>query len=135
MRYFALIDGIRGAYGAAFPDLPGCTAMGKTLDEVMEAATESLGDWARSVESRGFTVPAPSSAENLRHDPEVASALAAGASLAAIVLVRATGKSVRANLSLDEGVVFALDAAAHRRGITRSAMVEIIARQHLPEIA
>jgi hypothetical protein len=27
-RYFAFLDGERGACGAAFPDCPGCTAMG-----------------------------------------------------------------------------------------------------------
>ena len=30
-RYIALIDGSAGAYGAVFPDLPGCTAMGKSM--------------------------------------------------------------------------------------------------------
>jgi hypothetical protein len=42
---------------------------------------------------------------------------------------------VRANLSLDGGVVAAIDAEAARRGITRSAMVEVMARQQLPEMA
>ena len=54
--------------------------------------------------------------------------------LAAILAVRSTGKPVRANLSLDQGIVSAIDAAAHRRGITRSAMVEMLARQHLYEM-
>jgi hypothetical protein len=42
---------------------------------------------------------------------------------------------VRANLSLDGGVVAAIDAEAAPRGITRSAMVEVMARQQLPEMA
>jgi hypothetical protein len=29
--YGVLIDGRRGGYGVVFPDLPGCTAMGRTL--------------------------------------------------------------------------------------------------------
>ena len=33
-RYTALIDGEDGAYGVAFPDLPGCVATGKTREEV-----------------------------------------------------------------------------------------------------
>ena len=32
MRYFVMIDGKIGAYGVVFPDLPGCAAMGKTID-------------------------------------------------------------------------------------------------------
>lgn len=135
MRYIALIDGGPGAYGVVFPDLPGCTAMADTLDQAMTAAADSLRDWINTVESGGSPIPAARSAETLRTDPEVAEALAEGATLAAILVVRSTGKPVRANLSLDEGIVSAIDAAAHKRGITRSAMVEMLARQHLFELA
>ena len=134
MRYFALIDGKPGAYGVAFPDLPGCTAMGDTLDQAMAGASASLADWIGTIEGDGGAVPPPSPAESLRCDPEVAAALADGACLAAVLLVRATGRSVRANLSLDEGLVAAIDAAARSRGVTRSGMVSIIVRQHLHEM-
>jgi predicted RNase H-like HicB family nuclease len=134
MRYIALIDGEPGAYGVAFPDLPGCTAMADTLDEAIAGGARALAEWATTVEARGASIPAARSIEDLRSDPEVADALADGATLAAILLVRATGKPVRANLSLDEGIVSALDVAARRRGVTRSAMVEILAREHLFEM-
>lgn len=134
MRYFALVDGKPGAYGVVFPDLLGCTAMGRTLDKAIEAASASLTDWAATVRERGGTVPAPRSAEALRCDPEVAEALAEGACMVAVLHVSATGKPVRANLSLDEGLVAALDAAAHRRGVTRSGMVSIILWQHMHEM-
>ena len=45
-RYPALIDGKKGAYGVAFPDLPGIVAMGKTIDEAMVNAEEALRDYA-----------------------------------------------------------------------------------------
>ncbi len=135
MRYIALIDGGPGAYGVVFPDLPGCTAMADTLDQAMAAAAAALGDWINTVESSGNPIPAARTAESLRGDPDVSEALAEGASLAAILVVRSTGKPVRANLSLDEGIVSAIDAAARTRGITRSAMVEMLARQHLFELA
>ena len=32
MRYVALVDGKKGAYGVVVPDLPGCTSAGKTID-------------------------------------------------------------------------------------------------------
>ena len=134
MRYIALIDGGPGAYGVVFPDLPGCTAMADTLDLAMTAAADSLRDWINTVEISGNQVPAARSAEALRTDPDVSEALAEGATLAAILVVRSTGKPVRANLSLDQGIVSAIDSAAQRRGITRSAMVEMLARQHLFEM-
>jgi predicted RNase H-like HicB family nuclease len=135
MRYIALIDGGPGAYGVVFPDLPGCTAMADTLDRAMASAAAALGNWINTVESSGNPVPAARTAEALRGDPDVSEALSEGASLAAILVVRSTGKPVRANLSLDEGIVSAIDAAARTRGITRSAMVEMLARQHLFELA
>jgi predicted RNase H-like HicB family nuclease len=135
MRYFVLIDGKAGGYGVTFPDLPGCTAMGKTIDEAMANAAEALRDWVEVTEESGEAVPAPRPLEKLRRDPEVAEALADGASLAAVPLVRQTGKPVKANLSLDSGVLAAIDEEAARRKLTRSAFVEMIARRMLGEVA
>ena len=44
-RYIALIDGEAGAYGVAFPDCPGCTAMGETVDEALSQGAEALREW------------------------------------------------------------------------------------------
>jgi hypothetical protein len=67
-------------------------------------------------------------------DPEYSEAIAAGARWASVALVRATGKPSRANLTLDEGILRAIDSAAKQRGITRSGMVELLAREYLPAI-
>jgi hypothetical protein len=64
----------------------------------------------------------------------VAEALAAGASLAVVPLVRETGKPVKANLSIDAGVLAAIDEEAARRKLTRSALVELMARRMLAEM-
>ena len=135
MRYTVLIDGKAGAYGVVFPDLPGCSAMADTIDTALSAAAAAVSDWIKTVEANGGTVPPPTTADALLHDPDVAHALAEGAVLANVFVVRATGRPVRANLSLDEGIVSAIDAAARRRGVTRSALVEILAREHLHELA
>ena len=84
VRHLALIDGHPGAYGVAFPDLPGCAAMGDTLDQTMVEALATLADWVSTVEGRGGTVPPASSAEALRRDSEVAGALAERACLVAV---------------------------------------------------
>jgi predicted RNase H-like HicB family nuclease len=131
MRYVALIDGKVGAYGVSFPDLPGCTAMGKTIDDAMNNAAASLRDWVEVAEESGAKVPAPRAAEAVRRDREVKEALTAGAQLASVPLVRETGKPVKANLSLDSGVLAALDHEADRRNLTRSALIELMAREML----
>jgi predicted RNase H-like HicB family nuclease len=133
-RYIALIDGKAGAYGVVFPDLPGCTAMGKTVDAALANAAEALRDWVEVTEEGGGKVPAARPLEALRRDSEVKQALAEGAGLAAVPLVRETGKPVKANLSLDSGILAAMDEEAQRRKLTRSAFVELMARTMLPKV-
>ena len=60
MKYPALIDGEAGTYGAVFPDLPGCVAMGYTLHEVVRNAEDAMRDWIASMEANGQSIPEPS---------------------------------------------------------------------------
>ena len=134
MRYTVLIDGKAGAYGVVFPDLPGCVAMGKTIEAALANASDALRDWVDLTEHHGEALEPPRPLEKLRRDPEVATALAAGATLASVPLIRETGKPVKANLSLDSGVLAAIDAAAERHKLTRSGMVELMAKTTLPQV-
>lgn len=131
MRYVVLIDGEAGGFGVSFPDLPGCTAMGATVDQALVNAGESVRDWVQGVNAQGGHIPDPRTPDTLRTDPEVLEALASGAVMASVVLVREAGRPVRANLSLDAGVLAAIDAAADRLGVTRSAAVELLANRAL----
>ena len=112
-RYPALIDGEEGAYGVIFPDLPGIAAMGKTLDEALVNAEEALRDYAIEAEKHDEEVVAPTAIENVDTPP--------GCALVSIPMIRLSGRSVRANLSLDEGVAAFIDGEAARRGMTRTA--------------
>lgn len=134
-RYIALIDGKAGAYGVVFPDLPGCAAMGRTMDEALANAAEALRDWADLTEEGGGKLPVPRALETLRRDRDVKAALVEGAGLATVPLVRETGKPVKANLSIDSGVLAALDEEARRRKLTRSAFIELLARETLTKVA
>ena len=134
-RYIALIDGKAGAYGVVFPDLPGCTGMGKTMDDALASAADALRDWADVTEEGGGKIPRPRTLESLRRDADVKVALAAGAGLATVPLVRETGRPIKANLSIDSGVLAAMDEEAHRRNLTRSAFVEMLARTMLTKVA
>jgi len=134
-RYTALIDGKSGAYGVVFPDLPGCTAMGKTIDDAIANAAEALRDWVEVTTEIGNPIPDPRPLEELREDPDVIEALGEGASLTSIPLIRETGKPVKANLSIDAGILAAIDAEATRRKLTRSGLIELMARHSLPELS
>jgi predicted RNase H-like HicB family nuclease len=44
-RYVALIDGRKGAYGVVVPDLPGCVAMGASVEAAIANAAAALRVW------------------------------------------------------------------------------------------
>lgn len=134
-RYTVLLDGKAGSYGVVFPELNGCVAMGATVEEALANAAAALRDWVEVSEDAGEEVPAPQSLERLRRRRDVAEALAEGAALASVPLVRETGKPIKANLSLDSGILAAIDEEAARRKLTRSAFVELLARELLPKVA
>ena len=128
MRYVALVDGSTGAYGVVVPDLPGCTSAGLTTDEALRNAVEAVRLWVEDAIDDGEALPPPRSVEALRADPEIAAALAAGAVLGMVPLVLDAGRAVRANLSLDAGLLDAIDEAAKAHGLTRSAFLASAAR-------
>jgi hypothetical protein len=109
--------------------------MGKTMDAALANAGAALRDWAELTEESGAKMPAPRTIEALRRDPEVVASLSDGATLASVPLIRETGKPVKANLSLDSGVLAAIDAAAEQHKLTRSGMVELLAKTTLPRIS
>ena len=122
-RYVALVDGKPGAFGVVVPDLPGCTSGGATVDDALRNAVEAVTLWVEDARADGEKIPKARSAETLREDPEVATALAHGGILAYVPLVLDAGRPVKANLSLDVGLLEAIDEAAERRGLTRSAFL------------
>ena len=134
-RYTVLIDGDAGTYGVVFPELPGCGAMGATIDEALANSANALRDWVEVTLEQGGEPPRPTPPETLRADPEIREGLATGATLASVLLVRATGRPAKANLSIDAGILAALDPEAAHRKLTRSAFIELLAWHALPELA
>ena len=130
-RYIALIDGEPGGYGAAFPDCPGCTAMGATIDEAIAHAGEALREWIGDRLVAGLAEPEPRSADALLADPQEAEAVAEAILVATVPLVLDEGRSVRVNLSLDAGALAMIDQAARERGVTRSAFLVSAARDKI----
>ena len=132
-RYVAVIDGEPGAYGAWLPDLPGCTAMGRTLDDLLRNTQEAMRSWAEDAIDDGETVPPARGYDEVRADPKAAAALAGGAALAIVPLLIDSGRAARANISLDTGLLAAIDDAATARGLTRSAFLASAAREKISQ--
>lgn len=132
-RYVALVDGEAGTYGVIVPDLPGCTSGGATTDEALRNAIEAVRLWAEDAIADGEALPVPRSAEALRADPEIAEAIAGGAALAIVPLLIDLGRPAKANLSIDAGLLAAIDEAAAARGLTRSAFLAGAAREKIAD--
>ena len=121
IRFPALIDGEEGAYGVVFPDIPGVAAMGPTIDEALINAEEALRDYALETERDGDELATASPIQFVETPP--------GNQLVSIPLIRTSGKSVRAGLTLDEEVAEFIAAEAKRRGMTRKAYITWVVRR------
>jgi predicted RNase H-like HicB family nuclease len=113
------------AFGVHFPDLPGCFSAADTLDEVMPMAVEAASLYLEGE----VTLPEPRSIEAIR--AEVAKDLTDGAFLILVPYIRNSGAPTRVNISLDRGMLNAIDAAASVRKLTRSAFLAQAARNEI----
>lgn len=133
MRYIAFIHkDSDSSYGVSFPDFPGCVSAGDTLDEALANAAQALGGHVRFMEADGDPIPPPRGLEDIISDPTLADERE-GAVVSAVPLVRDLGSTTRINVSLDLGLLEAIDAAARTRKQTRSAFLASAARRELAE--
>jgi predicted RNase H-like HicB family nuclease len=104
------------AFGVQFPDIPGCFSAADNMDDLISNATEALSLWAEDE-----VPPQPRSHEAILSDKDITAELASGAFLISVPLVTNDTRVVSANISLERGVMKAIDEAAKRRKLTRSA--------------
>jgi predicted RNase H-like HicB family nuclease len=61
MKYAVIIEAGERNYSAYVPDLPGCIATGKTLDEVKQLMREAIVFHLEGLREDGLPVPPPTS--------------------------------------------------------------------------
>ncbi len=61
MRYGVVIEKADGNHSAYVPDLPGCVATGRTLEEVEREIREAIGFHIEGLREDGLLVPEPTS--------------------------------------------------------------------------
>ena len=126
-RYLALVEKEEGsAFGITFPDVPGCFSAADDEDDIMKNAIEAL-----ALHLEGGVAPLARSAAEMTADPDIRQAILQGGYLISVPLIENETRQVSANISLDKGMLKAIDAAARERGLTRSAFLVEAAR---PEI-
>ena len=126
--YLALVQKDPGsAYGVTFPDLPGCFSAADRQDDVLPNAMEALELYADDLAE----LPIARDLEALKQDQDLANELAAGAYLIAVPLIRNTQKTERINITLNKGLLQAIDAEAQRRKMTRSGFLAQAAEREI----
>ena len=133
MRYIAFIhkepDSI---YGVSFPDFPGCISAGDSLDEALQSASEALQGHVQMMEADGDAVPSPRSLDEITNDNSLADERES-AVISVVPLIRERGSTTRINVSLDLGLLEAIDDEVRLRKQTRSAFLASAARRELVE--
>lgn len=114
------------AFGMHFPDVSGCFSAADDLDDLLANASEAL-----ALHLEGEALPPARSLEAMREDAEVQCDLKDGAFLLAVPVIRLSGRTTKANITMDAGLLAAVDATARERGLTRSAFLADLARREI----
>lgn len=121
--YLGVIELGEKGFGVFFPDIPGCVSAGGSLFEAMANGEQALAAHIELLVQEGEEVPEASTEVSVAEDIEVASYF--------LTHVELPGKSVRLNITMDEGLVARIDRVASNR----SAFLAEAARERLREIA
>lgn len=131
--YVGILDGDGKTWGVRVPDLPGCHGGGATPDEAAADATSAVRVWIAHQVACKAPVPKPRSLMKVLKDPSTEFDATNGEAAVMIPALLDDGRAVRANVSLDAGLLEAIDAEAKRRGLTRSAFLASAAREKITQ--
>lgn len=128
MRYYIAIVHQEGdsAYGLTFPDLPGCFAAADSWDAIPAAATDALDLW---FEDQPDVLP--SSLDQIGRHPDIIKAPGSGAIILPVPYIPADTAVERVNITIERGLLRAIDETAKARGMNRSSFLASAARREL----
>ena len=131
MRFVAFVHtDAAGGFGISFPDVPGCVSDGETVENALTRGEAALAFHVEGMREDGLAVPAPRPVDAILADPDLVE-WREGAQIAHVPLILDGGSPKRVNVSLDPGLLDAIDAEATRRGMTRSAFLSSAARAEI----
>lgn len=113
------------AYGAEFPDFPGCFAAADELKDLPAAAQEAV---EAHFGTDNDPIPKPSSPDAFAKDKAYRGGFWL---LVDVDLNKVRSRAIRVNISLPESLVGRIDNEAHRRGQTRSAFLAMAAEREM----
>jgi predicted RNase H-like HicB family nuclease len=125
-HYPAVLErGPKGTFGAWFPDFPGCVAGGKSQEEAIEKAENTLAQAVDALAEQGRSLPEPTPIERI--------VLPKGSDLLAyfIVGVDPPDPSERVNVYLPKSLIGRVDRRAAELGMSRSSFFGLAATSAL----
>ncbi len=125
IEYIGLAEKTDDGYSVFFPDFPGLGSAGDTLGEARKNAKEGLVAHIELMIEDGESLPRPYSLDAVMKLPD-----AKGCIPLPMTTVASTGKAQRINITIDMGLLNAIDSAAIIQHKTRSAFLAEAA-QHL----
>jgi predicted RNase H-like HicB family nuclease len=129
VHYYGIMDGSDDVWGVTLPDIAGCIGAGASPDEAIASAIEALQLVAEHAQRHGHQLPNASSVSDILEREAVDHKN--GESIVFIPLLLDSGRTVRANITLDAGLLETIDAQAKLRGLTRSAFLASAAREKI----
>jgi predicted RNase H-like HicB family nuclease len=129
--YVGIVDGSKNVWGARLPDFPGCHGGGSTPQAAVDDLIRALREFAAGIIADGERLPEPRDLGKVLADMEAGREDRGGTVLVPLLIDK--GRPVRANISLDVGLLEQIDAEAKRRGLTRSAFLASAARDKIME--
>lgn len=119
-NYIAIVHKeTKSDFGVSFPDFPGCITAGKNIDEAKDMAQEALTLHIKGMLEDGDQLPAPSKLEEIMSDSDYADAIA----YLVVSVPDAKLRTVRVNVTVPEMTLKQIDAAAKKRGMSRSSFL------------
>ena len=130
-NYIAIVHKeARSDFGVSFPDFPGCITAGKNIDEAKDMAQEALTLHIQGMLEDGDQLPVPSRLEEIMNDPNYANAIA----YLVVSVPDAKPRTVRVNVIVPEITLKQIDAAAKKRGMSRSSFLVHAAQSAIQSI-
>ena len=130
-NYIAIVHKeAKSDFGVSFPDFPGCITAGKNIDEAKDMAQEALTLHIQGMLEDGDRLPVPSRLEEIMSDPDYANAIA----YLVVSVPDSKPRTVRVNVTVPETTLKQIDAAAKKRGMSRSSFLVHAAQNAIQSI-
>jgi predicted RNase H-like HicB family nuclease len=114
-------------FGVSFPDFPGCITAGQSVDEAKDLAQEALVIHVQGMIEDGDQLPTPSKLEDIMDCTDYAEAVA----YLVVTIPNEKPRTVRVNISVPEMTLKKIDAAARKRGMSRSSFLVHLAQNEI----